>query len=1118
MSELLWFDAITKSLKCESQIDKAMSASRHTPVCLLVTLLLVSAISPLAMVQAQPTETSEYYYGVEYDWASLDNDVQNVTGLDLQALFMEIMSDASDAGFNLDIGQLTTGATNVFVHQTEDISSQTIQDLDGADIEVWSRTSDITLRHGILSNAILLTDWSETTFGSDPTSFDIGVIAEAENVLTVDILYTEYLNDAYELIGADMDVELMIGNDMNLAVDIALEGGGEDLAVDFDTGINFEYTIASDAVWRLGMPSPIYIEVSQNPHTVWSCNADEQDPGVFGDSSWEVHVWDVCGMMDGTYTGSAEYEVYLTGLPTEEFGFDAGQFDFSLSDAFQDSGSFEEDAQIDEMSFSLNLDDVYVVNLGDGTMMDAVACDSCPPGNPVMFGMLANVLVFASTAFAEAIAEDFEAQLDESLGSMLGDLFGSSDSDEDWEDSDYYWECDNGELIYEWNVNDGYEDCEDGSDEMDFYINSGTSTNGDEEEVYSFYGHINPEILGIDVDEQTEPKYFECNNGDTIPWYWINDDYADCEDGEDEAIYEDNAYMECQDGSETIPLMWVNDGEEDCDDGSDESQYDESTGEETTYFICADGTESIVLSWVNDGWADCTDGSDESDLVESSESVFICDDGEEIPFSYVADDDVDCADGSDEDSSSSSSTNSDRFFYCADYTSSIPWQWVNDGAYDCEDESDEYDSNNPADFYCYSNGATISFEFVNDGDEDCDDGSDEGSAYYLLMGVWMYDDESTLLMDANNLLLCSDWMACDVYFDPSTSSTFWFQLDDALVPEMPYGEVETCVWADLYDANEVEIDDIEICSDHWTGPSLYYAYLWSDGYELHMSAESTLSEYDDVTMNAELFDENGATLWSSEYTGYDGEYIDETFDVGMTGEYCLVVTLIQDGATEPFATEEDCDTVSEQIEPSDRLGTIFEAFADSGLQNVLEAFGENLEQTFSDVAENEAPIFPYVDGVWAPLWSQEHATIIGVAVYAWDEDGNGYVIAGPETTDFSQDLPLVFASIRYITGVSAQQQQQEMAEFDSIEDIVDVEQHDLSDLADALEAAGADTSILDLDSTDNTDNTDNTDDDTTDAEDVADGAGLLPFVSPLALVAMIGLAAISFQPRRKQNE
>ena len=162
--------------------------SRRTSLTGFVALLMIiTAVSPLA-VHATPSEESEYYYGVEYDWSSLDSDLRNVTGLDIQELLAEIMQDADDAGFNLDIGQLTTGSSNVYVHQTEDISPQTIQDADGNDVDVWSRSSDVVLRHGLLSNAVIMTDWSETTFGSQPTGFDISVQATAENVLTVDVL------------------------------------------------------------------------------------------------------------------------------------------------------------------------------------------------------------------------------------------------------------------------------------------------------------------------------------------------------------------------------------------------------------------------------------------------------------------------------------------------------------------------------------------------------------------------------------------------------------------------------------------------------------------------------------------------------------------------------------------------------------------------------------------------------------------------------------------------------------------------------------------------------------------------------------------------------------------
>ena len=116
-----------------------------------------------------------------------------------------------------------------------------------------------------------MTDWSETTFGSEPTGFDIDVIASAENVLTVDILYTEYLNADYEFVGADMDIDMTISNYANLNLDFAVEGDGEEFVVDLESGIEFSYSIASDAVWRMGNPSPVYIEAAANDNTMELC-------------------------------------------------------------------------------------------------------------------------------------------------------------------------------------------------------------------------------------------------------------------------------------------------------------------------------------------------------------------------------------------------------------------------------------------------------------------------------------------------------------------------------------------------------------------------------------------------------------------------------------------------------------------------------------------------------------------------------------------------------------------------------------------------------------------------------------------------------------------------------
>ena len=950
-----------------------MASMRRSPAGLLVTLLLLTALSPVATVQSAPTEASEYYYGVEYDWTSLDSDLENVTGLDIQELFTEIMSDADNAGFNLDLGQLTTGATNVYVHQTEDITPQVFQNINGDDVQVWSRNSDVVLRHGLLSNAVIMTDWSETDFGSDTTGFDIDIVAEAENVLTVDIDYTEYLNDAYDLIGADMDVSMTVSNDMGLAIDIMVEGGGEVLNVDFDTGIDFSYSISSDAVWRLGNPSPIYKTTAANDRTDWDCIDDASDVGVYA-SGGEAEVEDVCGTIEGTYSGSADYNIYLTGLPTEEFGLDAGEFDISISDELTNAGDFEGDAEMDGVGFNMRADEPLQVDLGDGQSLDVKPCESCPPGNPVMFIMMVNVLAHASESFGEAVAQDFQDEWEDSVGEFYESIWGiSEDSNDDGQG--YYWYCDDGQSIFEWEVNDGTKHCADGSDEMDLIVEASISTQWlTNDKIWSFDGYISQDLFGVG---------------------WVD---------------EDDEFFRCSDNSKSIPWQMVNDGTDDCDDGSDETPPGPTP----------------------------------------SATMFSCDNGDEV-----------------------------------------------------------------------------SFDLVNDGNDDCTDGSDEGHALLFTMDLYAKDNSTNnILSSASNLMVCSDYSSCDInIYDDTDATGFGKEMPD-LAPTN-YGSIEVCYGGQLYNEDQTLAAEFpEECAEEWIGgPQIQMSDLRDRGdntVEVVAQAGSWDGEYDDVTMTYEVVEitdgaNNLITQGSVEFVdAYSVEH-SEMLDVSGEGEYCLRVALIQDGYNEPYQTLEDCEEVEGDM-VSEKLSTIGEALENSDLPNVLEAFGNNLASTFESVAENEAPEFPYTDGMWAPLWSDEHATIVGVGVYAWDDSENGYVLAGPETTGYSQTLPMTFASIRYITGAPAQEAQEAMADFTDLEDIVDVENHDLGELEEALEEAGADTSTLDLgdDTTANDNNNDGGNDDTSTAEEIVDDGGLLPFISPLTVLAMVGAAAIAGK-RRSEN-
>ena len=1039
-----------------------MASSRRTLSGLLVTLLLLTALSPVATVQSTPTEASEYYYGVEYDWSSLDSDLENVTGLDVQALFTEIMADADAAGFNLDLGELTTGSSNVYIHQTEDISPQTVQDLDGNDVQVWSRTSDVVLRHGVLSTSVLMTDWEETTFGSDTTSFDIDVVATAENVLTVDIVYTEYLNDDYHLVGADMDLDMTVGMDLGLTVDVTLQGDGETFTVDFDTGAALDYSLdSSDAQWRLGQPSPIYVEAAGNDRTEWRCAWEGEDANVeqYGDQS---SVTDQCGEVSGTYAASTNYDLSITGLPTEEFGFDAGEFDLSVSDTLSNTGPYDGDVDMDGMTFSMRTDKPLEVDLGDGAMTDVVACDSCPPGNPVMFALLGNVMGYATMAFGEEISSDLEADFEDSLFALFLETWAGSLAEAN---------TDGNLALYSFGAQDAQGGVGTGSNDNLIWLtmNYGSDINWAAVSVKISVDGGAPVICDNPGVSGSSPcALVEYGNTDD-QWWSVGDGVTIVENGQDLCSSDCNIDVTIIDNRENKVI-------------------------DTTY-----------------GYAEGSGGSSSTDFNVNAN----IDEDTVWMSGTIPSDDLTV----DED---------EPYFYCED-GSAIWWDSVNDGNYDCDDGdwwdpdySDEDDGQGTMTHTCHD-GTEISFALVNDGKGDCLGYDDEGIGDMYIIKADLTDENGAVIGQLENYTICNDWYLCD---HTGGYDSIYSTMEHDI--QLPYGEATTCISAALH---KIDWGEVQPAMDTDTGCATtdYGPRAWADfdsgdmTLEVYVAAESD-DVIDDVTLMGEITDEDGDVIWSkyTSFTGDDGETVSivDVVDVSDEGDYCLEYSLIEDGENTPFMSEQTCTYAEREIGPSDRLNKIFEAFGDSNIDDVFKAFGENLDDTFETFEEDsETPEFPYVDGMWAPLWSNQKATIVGVGVYAWDDNDDAYVIVGPTTTGYSNDLPMTFASIRYITGVPAQEAQEEMAEFDDLEDIVDVENHDLSELADDLAEAGADTSTLDLGDDDTTggDNTnDGGNDDTSTAEEIVEDGGLLPFISPLTVLAMVGAAAIAGK-RRSEN-
>ena len=978
----------------------------------MMTALLLAAIFPLGGVSAAPAEASEFYYGVEYDWSSIDTDLENFTGLDVPEILGEVMGAADDAGFNLIIGQLQTGSSNVYVHHTEDISAQTIMDNSNNPVSVWSRTDQVTLRHGILADSILQTDWSETVFATPTTGFDIDIVQSLEQVLTVDITYTEYLDDNSSLVGADMEFSMDMSAAIGLNIDAMFEGDDEEFPVDFDSELTLGYSITdSSSEWRLGSPDHVYAEVSSNDNFDWECED--------------------CGSIDGDYTGAVDYSFSVSGIPTEDFGLDAGEFDLEVSDSLTESGTFDLDA---EGEFNFGKGDSMTVDLGDGDGLATQVhpCQDCPPGNPLMFLMMGHVLVGSGEAFAEQIADD----LGDGITEAFEDFFGSSGENAEPLQT-YYFSA---------------EESQSDNHLATVTFQQGQDLNWDNVRVQV---SINGEYSGICSNPNTYDTYDRCSidswgDDSTLTvgsGFHIVDDFDLCAANETCSVMITIMDMS---NYRTLQTLYPNvQGHSPADsNGILQSSLHFNDAGNITHWAKLYGSDAPFV---------------EDDM------KFTCDDGV-----------------------------------------LIEWGSVNDGTADCADASDEAPTDGSSKTFSCEDGTTINWSQINNYQADCSLSEDEGVAHHYTIQLNLFDTDYVPISSVEKTI-------CNIGCDYHTSMRNW-NADTGMATPSTYGINTMCTDGSIWETGELSpiMEQRRHCVDYRAGPELNQivarnaeaeagdmALYWEYSYDGHDDG------YTDVVLDMSVTDASNNVVYSQTTTGLEpgDNGANGTVSVLEEGQYCLTVSMTANGLP-AFTEEVDCTSIEQSNDgASDRVEAVFGALADSGLRSVMESFGENLEDRLETIEPFEE--FPYDDIMWAPLWSNEHAAMVGVGVYVTDDNNGAYTLTGPQTQGYSDEAP-VKTSIRYLTGVAANAQTNGMAAATTIDDIVEVENHNLDDIAADLEEAGIDISNLTLPQTTPASNQTAGEDNPTPptAEELAEDEGLLPFLSPISMAAAIALAGV----------
>jgi hypothetical protein len=440
------------------------------------------------------------------------------------------------------------------------------------------------------------------------------------------------------------------------------------------------------------------------------------------------------------------------------------------------------------------------------------------------------------------------------------------------------------------------------------------------------------------------------------------------------------------------------------------------------------------------------------------------------------------------------------------------------------------------------------YDLVNDYYPECADGSDEGRQRVKVdfnhwnewedspaTNIYLqnYDDGDT--NDTYHMDFSMNYADTSITTNTNSNDTSEFTIDDSdvhleqqlaweghdyssMYPEGIGGDI--CLTVNLYAEDNTLVATGTDCT--WVGdhpPTIDHIDFESEGSDSFIGDIRVweLQQDSDYEISWQMKKADGTTVDAGSFVAsesYNFEaYADEdrcdgvadcnilSGDLNGWGEYCMTVEVNMVGGNDnPLATREMCDDIQQQPEPSQKLIDLFSAFEQSTLENTMDSFGQNLENRL----EKYQTDVPYDDGEIYTLWSKAEGKVVGIQILAQHADsGNLYTLVGPESNIYpAAPVPI---NVVYFSGTAAIAQEAEIADDTTLETLVDLTKHNTA-AVDAV-AAGEDPA--------NVDTSDGANDGTDDIIKAAEDEGLLPFISPMATLAMIAFAGMFVAVRRK---
>jgi len=670
-------------------------------IALTMCLLMIASYAPASSADEttdpMSTISDSTIWGVSYDWENFEGDMLKMTGVDVNEINNDLEEAAAYAGFDLEYDEVLSGTTQFFVESWDEPGPYTVSasgDSEWDNFTVSKRITELTLRHGSMADTGMASNWSD---GDE--EIDVWVSAYSDTLAVINAQYVEYVSNSEDgdllVYGADLIMDGEFSISMGYDVEVGVTAANETVSPEISSEISLSFGIPSmESSWKVPGPIDYHFMLASPPN---GQDADTLEiPGKDG-TGYEYEeddaaIWvdyDDTGFIDGTYSSMSSYSVELTaaGIPTDELDIDIDVFNVALSDSIPDNGYFFEEMPLSAGAmWALDCPPVMGTETleVDGSEVQA-QCGLTPP---IPWPMAVMMGLSMSEAFENGVEQLGEAVVDEAEG-LMGE-FGLAPDGNDGSGS---FVCDNGNEIPENWVNDGEDDCGDDSDENAIHPDS----------IWHCSISVNIESLpGLNVGDfedklAAHPGYPEwCGEYVELPLS-IDDSEASnlppLDDIYGEIRIDEGAPFECDNGN-LIPEYWVNDGWDDCGDNSDETGTDPQPtwvveARNMTHWLTGDIPESDCngeLTWRPIHSTGLCAGAVEGEHLEDSELIFAdCCGWARYDWSgdylYIASPIPEWELGGARDLLS---------FECDD-DFSLPGYRVNDGVVDCYDGSDEND-------------------------------------------------------------------------------------------------------------------------------------------------------------------------------------------------------------------------------------------------------------------------------------------------------------------------------------------------------------------------------------------------------------------------------------------